>query len=111
MQGQAEIEQLGDVFLRNEDIRGLDISMNQVMAVSFLESAGDLVDEFTGAGHAHGPVGNQLFEIRADHAFHDQIMETMRLMLKGPAAARVEGTHDVRVANARQHRASRWQSV
>ena len=103
MQGQAKVQQLRRVLRGHQDVRGLDVAMNHVAAMRCLQGAGNLINEFAGARHAQRPVGHQLLQVRADHIFHDQVVEVMGLMFGRLAVARVQRSHNVRMTHAGQH--------
>ena len=68
--GQAEIENFGVAAFRDENVGGLDVAMNDALAVRGVESVGDVDGEREKAIHLHRAGGDGVLERLAVEKFH-----------------------------------------
>ena len=68
--GQAEVENFCVAALRDENVGGLDVAMNDALAVGGVESVGDVDGESEENFHVHGAAGDGVLECLAVEKFH-----------------------------------------
>ena len=70
--GQAEIENLGVPALGDEDIRGLDVAVNNAAGVRRIEGVGDLDAQRQNRFQLHRAIADQVLECDAVEELHDE---------------------------------------
>ena len=68
--GQAEIENLGVAALGDENVRWLDVAVDDALFVRGLERVGDFDGEIERGIHGEWPAGDEVLERLALHEFH-----------------------------------------
>ena len=93
--GDAEVNEVGEVELRNEDVRRFDVAMHQSDLMGGVQRGGNLVDDHHGAGGVQRTVGNQVMEVATLDQTHVHVEAAVDL-------TEPVDRHDVGIAESRR---------